>query len=230
MIPTTRHRHIAVDRLVLTLLLLCAGLTGPGTAQAGLVFLATPSQAAPGGSGWFDIVLLNDSDPETGPTYQVGGFSVEMTVAGDSGVTLTGASEATDDQYIYFDNPSGPTLAWTLVDNGISLSDLSQVGPDYFRSVAPGESVGLARVLYSIDPLLPVTGPLAQIAVEFNAEGTTASGADGITPLAASFSDGTIESVPEIDPATGVSALALVAGVLAMVERHRRGLARALGG
>jgi len=36
-------------------------------------------------------------------------------------------------------------------------------------------------------------------------------------------------SVPEIDPATGGSALALVAGVLAMIEqRRRRGLSTAL--
>jgi hypothetical protein len=37
--------------------------------------------------------------------------------------------------------------------------------------------------------------------------------------------------VPEIDPATGASALSLVAGVLAMVEqRRRRGLKAALAG
>jgi len=32
----------------------------------------------------------------------------------------------------------------------------------------------------------------------------------------------TASSVPEIDPATGASALSLVAGVLAMIEQRRR--------
>jgi len=32
----------------------------------------------------------------------------------------------------------------------------------------------------------------------------------------------TVTSVPEIDPATGGSALSLVAGVLAMIEQRRR--------
>ena len=35
---------------------------------------------------------------------------------------------------------------------------------------------------------------------------------------------------PEIDPATGSSALSLVAGVLAMVEQRRRGLKAVLAG
>jgi len=41
----------------------------------------------------------------------------------------------------------------------------------------------------------------------------------------------TLNTVPEIDPATGSSALSLVAGVLAMVEqRRRRGLKAVLAG
>ncbi len=49
------------------------------------------------------------------------------------------------------------------------------------------------------------------------------------TPIAAGAVAPT-SSVPEIDPATGGSALSLVAGVLAMIEqrRRRRGLATGL--
>ena len=36
------------------------------------------------------------------------------------------------------------------------------------------------------------------------------------------FSEPTPSAVPEIDPATGGSALSLVAGVLAMIEQRRR--------
>ena len=212
----TRLRHTALQCLGLTLLLICGGLSAPSTARAGLVFRATPSQAIPGSSGWFDIVLLNDSDL-TGPTYQVGGFSAEVSVAADSGVTFTGATEDTDDQYIFSNNLSPPTLASSMADAGISVTDLSQVSP-YYRDLAPGETVGIARILYTLD----ASGPLSQIAVMFDAEGTTVSGADGITALPISeLADGTITAIPEIDPAVGGSALALAVAVLAMIERRR---------
>lgn len=201
--------------------LLCGGLTAPSTARAGLVFRVTPSEAIPGSSGWFDIVLLNDSDPVTGPTYQVGGFSAEVSVAADSGVTFTGATEDTDDQYIFSNNPSPPTLASSMADSGISVNDLSQATP-FYHDLAPGDSVGIARILYMLDGSVPVAGPLAQIAVMFDAVGTTVSGADGVTALPISeLADGTITAIPEIDPAVGGSALALAVAVLAMIERRR---------
>ena len=221
----TRTRYTALRCLGLTLLLVCGGLTTPGAARAGLVFRVTPSEAIPGSSGWFDIVLLNDSDPATGPTYQVGGFSAEVFVADGSGVTFTGATEDTDDQYIFSNNLSPPTLAWSMADAGISVTDLSQVSP-YYRDLAPGETVGLARILYTLD----ASAPLGQIAVMFDALGTTATGADGITALPISeLVDGIITAIPEIDPAIGGSAVALAVVVLAMIERRRSDRASARG-
>ena len=50
----------------------------------------------------------------------------------------------------------------------------------------------------------------------------------GDTIYAATASGLSISGVPEIDPTTGSNALSLVTGVLAMIERRRRGLASAL--
>jgi hypothetical protein len=52
--------------------------------------------------------------------------------------------------------------------------------------------------------------------------GVYASGSTIYAATTGGLSIGTIAAVPEIDPATSVSALSLVAGVLAMIEQRRR--------
>jgi hypothetical protein len=202
-------------------LMLSFCLTIPSVARAGLVVYASPSVAAPGGGGAFDIVLLNN-EADGGTTFQVGGFSSEVYVSADPGVTFTGVNQNTYDPYIFWNNPDSPTLASSLADTVVSVTDLSGVSP-YYQELAPGVSVGLAHILYWMNPNVPLSGPQSLIAVMFTVGGTTISGADGVTALSISGpNDGTIEAVPEIDPAAGASALSLVAGVLAAIERKRR--------
>jgi hypothetical protein len=200
-------------------LVLCP--TDNSAVRAELLVYASPSVAVPGGGGAFDIVLFNN-EANGGTTYQVGGFSSEVYVSAVPGVTFTGVNQNTHDQYIFWKNPDSPTLSWTLADAVVAVTDLSGISP-YYQEIAPGESMGLAHILYEMNPNVPLNGPQSLIAVMFTAGGTTISGADGVTALPISGPyDGTIEAVPEVDPSASLSALSLVAGVLAMTERKRR--------
>jgi hypothetical protein len=189
--------------------------------RAELLVYASPSAATPGGGGAFDIVLFNN-EVNGGTTFQVGGFSSEVYVSAVPGVTFTGVSQNTHDQYIFWNNPDSPTLSWTLADAVVTVTDLSGMSP-YYQEIAPGASMGLAHILYEMNPNVPLNGPQSLIAVMFTLGGTTISGADGVTalPIGGPY-DGTIEAVPEVDPSSSLSAISLVAGVLAMIERRRR--------
>src|SRR5579884_2360142 len=67
--------------------------------RADLTMDITPTSALPGGSGAFDVTLADVSG-----SFNVGGFTFELSVPGGSGVTFTNASMSTGGTYIFAGN------------------------------------------------------------------------------------------------------------------------------
>lgn len=117
-------------------------------AEATLIVSAVPVTASTGSSGnGFDIVLTN-----TGPaSVGIGGFAVDISVAGGSGVTFTGANISTTDSYIFgAGGLFGPNIG--VVSNGglsLSASDIFAT-PLSGVTIGSGVTVGLAHVLFDV--------------------------------------------------------------------------------
>jgi hypothetical protein len=145
-------------------------------------------------------------------------INVEVTTAAEalgSGWTfqITGSAAETRRVYLWAGVGIG-TATYTASLNFATPVSLDLVPP----SGPNGDIMGLFK--YDFKPnsdsdLLTITGIMT--AVEDNGFGGYFS---NTSPFAAAI--GVITPVPEIDPATGSSALSLVAGVLAMIEQRRR--------
>jgi len=126
---------------------------------------------------------------------------------------ITGSAAETRRIYLWA-GVGGGTATYTASLNFATPVSLNLVPP----SGPTGDIMGLFK--YDFKPnsdsdLLTITGIMT--AVEDNGSGRYFS---NTSPFAAAI--GVITPVPEIDPATGSSALSLVAGVLAMIEQRRR--------
>ena len=164
------------------------------------------------------------NNPATGiNTIQVGGFSTEVQVVSNAGITFTSVSQNTAAAYIFGNNPVAPTLVIAnFTSTDISMTDLSLVSPDFHMELASGQSVGLAHIEYTLASSVPLSGPGSQIAVMFVSGGTTISGADGVAALTISGpNDGTITAVPEPGTLVLAGLLSGVGGVLVVRRRTR---------
>jgi hypothetical protein len=129
---------------------------GPVAARAELVVTVLSSSATVGGTGSFDVDLTNNS---ASTSYDVSGFSVELSVGGSSGVTFTGASVSTTANYLFGTLQSPPLTFNTFPTTDFVASDSSMTSP-YVTEVDPGATFGLEHVTFSVSPgaaLGPVT-------------------------------------------------------------------------
>jgi hypothetical protein len=142
-------------------------------AQAGTVLVMTVENAsvAPGGPGSFDIVLTNDAAATDSTT--IAGFSIDLTVAAASGITFTGADDATSTTYIFAGNSLG--FLPTITPTEIQANDFAAIGGTL---LAPGEPpVGLAHITFSAD-LGIAPGVITVTLIDYQA-GTSLSNTDG---------------------------------------------------
>jgi hypothetical protein len=210
--PCFRRFFACISALAIALLWLGVA---PTRAVAGLVLTVEPSSAAVGGVGSFDVLLS-----DTGGSYQIGSFSVELAVATNSGVEFTAANtNTTMATYIFGTLQSPPFYFNTFPIQDFTVSD-SSFTPPYYASLTTGQTVGLEHVTYSVAAGTapgPVTITLADIGV-----GTSLSDAIGdnvtFTP-----SNGTItvtpSSVPE--PCSLVLLATALAGTASIVRVRR---------
>jgi hypothetical protein len=109
------------------------------------------SSATPGGTGSFDVVLINTSG-----TGQVSGFSVELSVAANSGVKFTGATGSTTAApYIFGTVQSSPLSFGPFPAPNFTTSDSDMTSPGSVTM-----TLSLEHVSYSMAtgaPLGPVT-------------------------------------------------------------------------
>src|SRR5262249_38129284 len=149
------------------------------------------------GDGSFDIVLHNDGNSVPG-NFAVGGFSVEVNVAGGTGILLTNVVPTTAPTYIFnltsfgFGTTAGPPPATPNSIVSDFSTDLVNGTP-----VNAGDTFGLAHFTFSIDAGTPAEQVLVDIvdpALSVNTFLTDAAGGD-LTPFLHT-SDGNI-NVPE---------------------------------
>jgi hypothetical protein len=140
--PCFRSSSACIIALTLAVLWLGAA---PTRAFAGLVLTVESSSAPVGGAGSFDVLLS-----DTGGSFQIAGFSVELAVATSSGVEFTAANtNTTMDPYIFGTLQSPPFYFNTFPIQDFIASDFLLSLPGYVTLTA-GEVVGLEHVTYSV--------------------------------------------------------------------------------
>lgn len=204
-----------------TAALLLGSMAAP--ARADLIITVLDSVAQPGDTGvTFDVTLTN-----TGLAgVDVGGFQVELSVPGASGIHFTDATIATAAPYIFGIQGSGsplnndplnpfPNTDFTGIDNAFT--------PTGVVTIAGGSTLGLEHVLFSVDAGTPI-GPITVTVVPFDSishGGTQLTDVNG-DPVPASFVNGTItvrlRSVPE---PSAVLLVGVGGGLMFLRRRHR---------
>jgi hypothetical protein len=117
----------------------------PAGARAGFIVSSQTVTAAPGSTGYVQILLTNDS----ATSQTLSGFSVDLALGG-SGVRFTGVDDQTTPGYVFNGFGTG-TLTFNLFPNaGFIGSDVS-LNPDGFVTLAAGQTYGLARIAFEVD-------------------------------------------------------------------------------
>lgn len=122
---------------------------------AGLVVEAPNLMAKAGSSGSFDVVLVN-TNPAGGASFDVAADSIGLSLLGPLRVTFTDVSINTDVPYIYVTSGTtvpggGPLSLDTFPSTQFMASDAEFAAPG-FRAVNPGETFGLAHVSFAVNP------------------------------------------------------------------------------
>ena len=127
----------------------------------GLVIEAPNLTATPGSSGSFDLLLVN-TNPTGGTSYDVSSDQFVLSVSGPLGITFTGVSIATDPvaaPYIFVSSgttqPGGPPLSTDTFPNTTFTGADAEFASPYYRTVNPGQTFGLAHVSYAVSSSTP---------------------------------------------------------------------------
>ena len=206
----------------LTIFTLVATLTSlpSSLAEAGLVVQANSTAVSSGDSGTFDVILIN-----TGGTFAVSAFSIELSVASNSGVSFTGVTVATTHATYIFGTLQAPPFTFSSFPvQNFTASDTDMTNPGFVTLDTPGQTFGLEHVSFKVASGTPsgsvaitiVIGDNTQI-LDVNANPlpfSTVNGAITISGAAA---------VPE--PSTIVS-LTIAASALSVVSLRRRSVKR----
>jgi hypothetical protein len=173
---TPRFRREALVALAALAVLLSAAPVQAGSSPY-VTFNPTSVNVMPGGTGSIELDLVN-----SGPTFDLGGFNINIDVSPSAGVTFTGGSANTTDTYILSGNSFGPIVTNPNGSNTIELNDLASIDDQsvaagtwglaiFTFSVAPGTPLG--PILMTIDPATSFVDPNANtIPVDITATGT----------------------------------------------------------
>ena len=117
-------------------------------ALAGLLIEAPSLLATPGSSSSFDLLLVN-TNPAGGASYNVAADSFELSLLGPVAVTFTDVSINTIVPYIYVVSgttvPGGLPLSLDTFPNTQFTASDAEFGPLGFQTVNPGDTFGLAQ-------------------------------------------------------------------------------------
>jgi hypothetical protein len=195
-------------------------LLAPATpARCGTVLLMTVENASvsPGGMGSLDVVLVNQVTATD--SASIGGFAIDLIVAAGSGITFTGADDATSATYIFSGNSLG--FQSTVAPTEVEANDLASSGGTLLTPGGP--PVGLAHIDFSAAPDTP-PGMIPVTLISYQA-GTSISDASG-NNLAFTIVNGQItvgsSAVPEPSSiALAGTALLLVLGYTSLMGAFR---------
>jgi hypothetical protein len=215
-------------RLALAVALMLTATLGPAVPcrAAGLVIEAPNVIAAPGSSGSFDVLLVN-TNPAGGASYDVAADSLGLSLVGPLSVTFTGVSiDTVAAPYIYVTSgttvPGGLPLSLDTFPNTQFTASDSEFASPGFRTVDPGQTFGLAHVSFAISP----TSPLGTDTIAFVSPTTSLSDQNG-NAIPVSLVSGSIASVPEPSAlAEAVTAALIGLGSFWWRRRGQRATAR----
>lgn len=135
--------------------------TIPATSRAEFIVSAETVTAAPGNTGFVQILLTNAfATSET-----LSSFSVDIALGGTGG-QFTGVDDQTSLAYVFDGFGTGTLTFDTFPNAGFILSDIS-LNTDGFVTLSAGQTVGLGRIAYEVDsnaaeglrPITFITGP-----------------------------------------------------------------------
>jgi hypothetical protein len=195
---------------------------------AGLVIEAPNVTAGPGSTGSFDLLLVN-TNPAGGASFNVAADSLELSLVGPLSVTFTDVSINTIVPYIYVTSGTtqggGPLSLDAFPNAQFTASDAEFASPG-FRTINPGDIFGLGHVSFAVDPstvngtdtILISSGPATSLSDE------------NLNSIPFTISNGSISvgalAVPE-PAALTQAALAALIGLGACWWRQRRRVATA---
>ena len=193
----------------------------PTRAVAGLVLTVEASSAPVGGVGSFDVLLS-----DTGGSFQVATFSVELSVSSASGVKFTAANtNTTMASYIFGSLQSPPFSFDNFPNTSFTVSDSPQSGPG-FVTLNTNDVVGLEHVTYTV-AAGTTPGTVIPVSILDIGGGTSLSDLSGalvpFTPANGSITV-TASSVPE--PSSLVLLATALIGTASVVRARRGRLAR----
>jgi hypothetical protein len=214
--------------LCLVLALTVAVGHGVPCRAAGLVFEAPNLTAAAGSSGSFDVLLVN-TNPAGGISYDIAADSFQLSLLGPVTITFTDVSINTITPYIYVTSGTteggGPLSLDTFPNAQFTASDSEFAAPG-FRTVNPGETFGLAYVSYAVSP----TSPLGRHTIALEGPDTSLSDEAG-NAIPFTMSDGSINVVAAVIPEPSALTEAATAALIGLASfwwrwRGRRAAAR----
>src|SRR5262249_16392137 len=125
--------------------------------RADLVIKAPPVTASAGSSGSFDV-LLENTNPAGGASYDVAADSFGLSLSGPLSVTFTDVTINTGVTYIYVASGTtqgdGAVSLDTFPNTQFTASD-SEFASPFFRTVGPGDVFGLGHVSFTVDASTP---------------------------------------------------------------------------
>ncbi len=168
--------------MVLLILMASQGAITPCRA-AGLVIEALSSNALPGSSGSFDIVLIN-TNATGGTSYDVATNTLDISVSGPAGITINDVTMSTSANYIFAEsldaNYGLPLATINSPPTSFTSSDSGDVVNGYpgYQVVNPGETYGLAHVDYTVSTTAAI-GSRDTISIDSLNVGTSLSDQNG---------------------------------------------------
>ena len=153
--------HCTASRWICRILLLALWFALTlGQAHAGSLVMSIDNVTGPSaGQGTFDVLLTN-TNPAGGTSYDVASFSFELSVPASSGVQFTGASTAFVSPAYIFAGTGGASIDPTFTLSLDSFPNTQFSGSDTeftYPSIAvgPGAVFGLGLISYSVSPQAP---------------------------------------------------------------------------
>ncbi|HWB12834.1 MAG TPA: hypothetical protein VG826_26650 [Pirellulales bacterium] len=220
--------------LATAIALSCSLLALEATQADELIVEVVPSSlgvAVPPGSGTLEVDLLNPAT--NSQSFSLEGFQFELRAPGGSGVTFSDATTATSAAYIF----AGNSIADSFFGGDLIVSpppppatnDLvafdSVATPNTFVTLAPGSTLGLGLVSFSVDAnALAAFVPLSIITFNGNTEpnGTQLVDPSG-NPIPFSTNNGEITIGTPVVPEPSVLGLVVSGLVFGGVFQLRRG-------
>ena len=148
----------SVFRVIAVALAAIVGGAVPCSA-GGLMIEAPNLTATPGSNGSFDLLLVN-TNPLGGTSYEVSSDQFVLSLSGPLGITFTGVTiDTVSAPYIYVSSgtllPGALPLSLNSFPNTTFTGvDLEFASPGY-RTVNPGDTFGLAYVSYAVSSSTP---------------------------------------------------------------------------